>query len=397
MSFLTSHPDLSSTIFTEEDLRRAREYLTSVIERTNTSWLKKPKGLLGKYWDNDSEQAACVLIDIAQVLHSFEHKITTRSAPLFPAKAEGLLQPRTEKEFIENLTELQVAFVLTQYANPLDVDPLVPEQYLLPLSNHRRPTTPDFALRLLDGRVFLEVTVLHVEILDKWDKSLLDLTTALKRYVRVQQKDLIVDMQVPLPFPGSVEQITELLIKKFDEFPSGSVAIGKNGEIRWEPIPAITTQDTSTIFSTFATISSPVAMFSSPGGKWRNAFAQLQSVATMPEEDIDRANKLLFNSLRNTLNRKQDQLPHHEPSLLILKLGHHRLLEDRLMNRVRERIWPNQQYNWLSGIGFFTPRRAFSPSDAEHRLNFHFNPAARCQVSQSLTSLFSGKTLWPAE
>ncbi len=380
MSFITSRPDLSNTIFKEEDLRKAREYLSSVIERANASWLKKPKGRLGKYWDNDSEHAACVLIDIAQVLHSFEHKITPRSAPLFPAKVDGLLQSRTEKEFIENLTELQVAFVLTQYASPLDVDPMVPEQYLLPLSNHRQPTTPDFALRLLDGRVFLEVTVLHVEILDKWDKSILDLTTALKRHLRMQQRDLIVHMQVPLPFPGSVEQMTELLKKKFDEFPSGRVAIGNHGEIRWEPIPAITTQDTSTIFSTFATMSSPVAMFSTPGGKWKNAFAQIDSVATMPEEDIDRANKLLFHSLRNTLNRKQDQLPHDEPSLLIMKLGHPRLLEDRLIKRIQERIWPNPQYSWLSGIGFFTPRLAFSPTDAEHRLNFYFNPEARCQV-----------------
>ena len=392
MSFITSRPNLSNTIFREEDLRKAREYLPSVIERANGSWLKKRKGPMGEHWDNDSEHSACVLIDIAQVVHSFEHKITPRSTPLFPAKVEGLLQPRTEKEFIENLTELQVAFVLTQYASPLDVDPLVPEQYLLPLSNHRRPTTPDFSLRLPDGRVFLEVTVLHVEILDKWDKSILDLTTALKRHLRMQQKELVVNMQLPLPFPGNVEQLTKLLVKKFDKFPSGSIAIGSNGEIRWEPIPAITVQDTSSIFSIFATISSPVATFSVPGGECKNAFAQMHDIATMPEEDIDRANKLLFNSLRNTLNRKKDQLPHDEPFLLIIKLGHPRLLEDRLIKRIQERIWPNPQYSWLSGIGFFTPRLAFSPTDAEHRLNFYFNPEARCQVRQSLTSLFSGKT-----
>ncbi len=353
MSFIASRPNLSNTIFREEDLRKAREYLSSVIERANGSWLKKRKGPMGEHWDNDGEYPACVLIDIAQVVHSFEHKITPRSTPLFPAKVKGLLQPRTEKEFIENLTELQVAFVLTQYASPLDVDPLVPEQYLLPLSNHRRPTTPDFSLRLPDGRVFLEVTVLHVEILDKWDKSILDLTTAL---------------------------------------PSGSIAIGSNGEIRWEPIPAITLQDTSSIFSVFTTMSSPVATFSVSGGECKNAFAQMHDIATMPEEDIDRANKLLFNSLRNTLNRKKDQLPHDEPFLLIIKLGHPRLLEDRLTKRIQERIWPNPQYSWLSGIGFFIPRLAFSPTDAEHRLNFYFNPEARCQVKQSLTALFSGKT-----
>src|SRR5258706_10007155 len=117
MSFKTGHVDLSNTIFTVDDLQKARDYLSSVIEKIDSSWLKKPKGPLGKYWVSDSPYAACFLIDTSFILNLFERRISMRSASLFLPKVRGILQPKLEKEFIENLTEFQVGFVLTQYAS----------------------------------------------------------------------------------------------------------------------------------------------------------------------------------------------------------------------------------------------------------------------------------------
>src|SRR6266705_5416354 len=99
MSFLTKCPDLSNTIFTETDWEKAREYLSSVITRVNTSWLKKPKGSLGRYWNSDSTYSTCFLIDVAQIIHYFEHRITQRSIPLFPSKVNGILESPSEREF----------------------------------------------------------------------------------------------------------------------------------------------------------------------------------------------------------------------------------------------------------------------------------------------------------
>ena len=141
MSFKTGHMDLTGMIFTPVDLQEARKYLFPLIEKVDSSWITKPKGPLAKFWDSNSPHATCYLIDTASVLSLFQRRISPRSAPLFYEKVKGILQPKAEKDFTENLTEFQVGFALAQGVSPLDVDPLVPEEFLLPLTHHRRPRT----------------------------------------------------------------------------------------------------------------------------------------------------------------------------------------------------------------------------------------------------------------
>ena len=167
--------------------------------------------------------------------------------------------------------------------------------------------------------------------------------------------------------------------------------LGNGGKVEWESIPFIATYDFSSIFSQFSSMSSPVAIFAPSEGGVRNAFAQWRSFTTMPEEDVNKANKLLFNSLRNTLKRKQDQMPHKQPSLLVVRLGHPRLLADRLREKIQERIWPSLDYGWLTGIVLFAPREAFTQADSEYCLTLWINPRAHHPASASLLSLFGAK------
>lgn len=388
MPFLTDCPDLSNTIFTDNDLQKARQYLYSVIARINLPWLKKPKGPLGKHWNIGNTYSACFLIDVAQVVHAFEHRITQRSLPLFPSKVNGILEPPSEREFVENLTEFQVAFGLTEYIRQLDVDPMVPAEDLLSSSKGQRPKTPDFSFQLPDCTVFLDATVLHIAALDEWDKCMDSLTSALQQHLRKQQRNVCINITLPFPFFGDICRVTRVLKSKIDEFPSGKMDIGSGGKVEWEPMPFIIADDASSALSTFSTMSSPMAIFGPSEGYTRNAFAQWRSIATMPEEDVNKANKLLFNSLRNTLNRKQDQMPHQKPSLLVIRLGHHRLLAGRLVKKIEERIWPNPQYDWLTGIVLFTPREGFAKADRKPCLTLNANPEAHCPASPSLLSLF---------
>lgn len=200
MSFLTRHPNLLDTVLTEYDLQKAQEYLSATIARVNASWLKKPKGPLGKLWESESDYSAYLLIDTARVVYEYERVITRRSAPLFSSKVNGVLEPPSEKEFTENLTEFQVAYVLAQRVRSIELDPLVPSEDLVSSSNHPRPRTPDFLIRLPKENVFLDVTVLHVDALDKWETSIDDLTIALKRGFSKQQKNVTLDIQLPFPF-----------------------------------------------------------------------------------------------------------------------------------------------------------------------------------------------------
>jgi hypothetical protein len=200
-----------------------------------------------------------------------------------------------------------------------------------------------------------KLTVLYIAALDKWDKCMDDLTFALQQHLRKQQRNFSISITLPFPFFGDIRDITRVLKSKIDELPSGNMNIGSGGKVEWESMPFIVTHDSSSIFSQFFSMSSPVAIFASSEGGARNAFAQWRSFATMPEEDVNKANKLLFNSLRNTLNGKQDQMPHKQPSLLVVRLGHPRLLADRLIEKIQERIWPNPDYDWLTGIVLLMP------------------------------------------
>src|SRR5216110_948341 len=132
MSFLTNDFDLSGTVFTAHDLHKARHYLLSTIESIDPSWIEKPKGPLGEYWKSPSPYAACFLIDTSLLLELFERNISQRASSLFLPKVEGILGPKSEAVFIENLTEFQVGGGLAEYVGTLDVDPLVPEEFLLP-------------------------------------------------------------------------------------------------------------------------------------------------------------------------------------------------------------------------------------------------------------------------
>jgi len=44
MDFLAGNPDLSQTVYSEDNLEFARSYLKTWIEREKPSWLKNPQG-----------------------------------------------------------------------------------------------------------------------------------------------------------------------------------------------------------------------------------------------------------------------------------------------------------------------------------------------------------------
>jgi len=386
MSFLTSQLDLSSTIFTNENLLGARKYLSTQIAREDPAWLKNPQGRLGEHWRRDEEYPACVLIDFAITVSRVADNITHRSVPLLSAKVkEGLLRAKAEKQFIENYTEFQAASVLIEYASPLSLDPIVPEEKLFAPD---RPPTPDFALRLPDGDVALEVTVFHVGILDEWENLISRIATSIQQHMFKQQRTLLTEILLPLPCNINIDEVTNHVLNKIDTFPSGSFQVGNQGLISWKPWSISIVEDSSSSFLE----KSPSGIRSSSDITVDRAFFRQWNTTTMPEADILKAQKLALNSLRNTLNRKHDQLPRdiNVPFLLIIRLGHYRLISKGLIEAINQRIWPNKQYDWITGIVLFTPRQGFSKLDVPPHMELCPNPNARCKVSNSLKSLFTG-------
>jgi hypothetical protein len=93
MPFLTSQPDLSNTIFNDNDLHLARKVLQAIISQENSPWLKRPLGILGEYWLRDDTRAACFLIDFARMIDILKTRVAEKSIPRLYEKVKELLQP----------------------------------------------------------------------------------------------------------------------------------------------------------------------------------------------------------------------------------------------------------------------------------------------------------------
>jgi len=379
MSFHTHPFDLSQTIFTEEHLQEAREYLSALLTKVDPS-LKKPQGVLRAYWETDSPAHACELISIAQMLKHFERGLSSRSALMFLPKVAGIFKQLNEKTFLENLTELQIGSELAHHTNQLEIDPLVPDEWLLPLTNHRRPQTPDFALHILNEKVFFEATVLHTKILNDWDKSVDSIMNALKSYLRKQQQNLTFQMTFPLPFKGNPEQIIKRLCYRLEKADRGRETFENDGgDVRWEPLPTFIAPDASAAFATLFTTSSKVAVFSPTPENVGFASATQSGVVHLLEEDRVKANNFMLNSLRNTLKTKKDQLQQARPVVLVLGLGHIWLYQDELLAKLYGRIWNSPDYDWITGIVLFTPRHDFRFSQSDTYSPFLFCPNVRAK------------------
>lgn len=164
MSFLTSQPDLSNTIFNDNDLNLARKVLQAVISQENHPWLKRPLGILGEYWLRDDTYAACFLIDFARIIDILNTKVAEKSIPRLYEKVKELLQPLSSEQFIEKMTELQVALALAEIINPSPLVFLKSEDIIQPKVSR----CPDFAFQMSEGIVFAEASVFHGGILDTW-------------------------------------------------------------------------------------------------------------------------------------------------------------------------------------------------------------------------------------
>ncbi len=383
MSFLTSQPDLSGTIFTEVNLLGAREYLSSNLDQEDRAWLDNCKGPIGEYWCRDDNYASYFLIDFASTIARVASKITDRSHPLLAAKVkEGLLRAPSEKEFLENYTEFQVASALVNYANPLILDPMVAEEDLLVSAN--RPSTPDFALQLPDGDVFLDATVCHVDVFDQWEKAGDYIQRAIQKRLLEQQRTLQVLISLPLQYEYDHKE-REALLRAMRASATGSFPIGSNGKVQWQPISFQDDWVPSLGGSGFS-----FGIYNdSSGGKAEMFSIFEKTIAPVTEEDEE----VVLKSIRNSLNHKHGQFQEDMPAVLIIRFGNRQLAITDVINRIYKRIWPNNKiYGWITGICLFLPRRGFRDTDDGDFLLFCANPNASVPASDALVSLFEGTT-----
>ncbi len=384
MTFLTSHPDLSSTIFKDNDLKLARKVLQDVISRENSSWLNKPLGILGEYWKREDTVAACFLIYIALMINILEARVADKSIPRLYEKVSELLQPLPSEQFIEKMTELQVALALVEVVDPGPLAFLTTADIIQP----RVSRSPDFAFQTSEGVVLVDATVFHGGILDAWTRAAHRIMTSIQNGLFKRNRMLNIRIALPLLPEMDAEQIADIALKEMEIGETGKVLIGSKGTIQWEPFPIITLEDASALP---IEISFAAGAFRSPGAIIDRAFASQPQIVFSSEEDVQQVRELVLKSLRTKLREKRGQFPpnKHDSCLIAMRLEHDQLGEGDVAAMLQERIWPNEkEYSWLSGMMIFTPRTGFSTSDIKGHLSFYPNPKTFRPVSNSLLAVF---------
>jgi hypothetical protein len=394
MSFLDSQIKLTSTIFSTSNYQFAREFLTSAITRHQPSWLNEPNGPLRSYWLGSGVHQICYLIELARMLSELQSNVTKKSSALLIEKFRGLLRAQPEEQFEELLTELQVASLLTERVSPLAFEPLVPEELIKP---GNRPKSPDFAFRLPDTDVFVEVTVIRIGVLDKWDRRMRHLTAVLTRDLQKRQLRRAIKLVFPISAAStdlSVESLRDLLfaLRRSERGEWKTNELGKPAVVRWIPFPHVNMDRSGAVLDSSELENARIELDLRPGeiaatfgpaevpavGTWRSLF---------PNASL---NELVLKSIRNSLDQKRRQFPQEASYLLVVKIGHHRVIADAVQYLITNRIWTNGDYAWMLGMCFFTPRGGFFKSDATPSIHLNLNPNSRIKPTGSLLEVFEG-------
>lgn len=377
MSFLEDAPDLSGQRFTSDDLRRAREYFVSALSTYAPGWLREPRGTMALHWNSNGQYPACFLIRIAQIFYSLDRSITKKSVPVLREKFRSLLEYQGA-QFDELLAELEIAAALVERFSPISLEPLVPTSAL----PGAKPKSPDFALRVHEGDVCIEATVLRVGLLDQWDREAAWLSAELSMFSK--KRDISTAVEINLPILFSRRDIAGRAIAGlFDSIgssPTGELVVATpsgDAVFSWTP-PRVFSLDSGTLSEVIEPASLPLGV------------SRAISVTWHPVMNVDLSEQLT-KSLRNTLDKKRAQRSFDGPYLIAIKLGHHRLQSEGIKALFAQRIWPNKQYERISGIVHYTSPGGFGIADPTHSLWLQPNDNARIPIPASFLRCFKGE------
>lgn len=402
MPFMSSDPPLAGTLFTEHDLKCAKNAWIELENRYVPGWFAHPVGCLAPLFQSQNPRDAFLLIDIAYALNLLlNHNVTQDSLPVFQRKIRSLMIEDRESAFNELLTEILVASHLCRSVSPIAFEPFVTkrerEGWLARLLRRITNTTgkqlpsPDYAVVLPDGPVAIEVTVLYIEHLQSWQRLVNEIRDALKaKLLKANGIYRDIELQLPLNFHRRLgnkfceRKVIDKIIHEeqgefsleFDQHPARlcwrPMRIYKRSKFDISKVPVEANCFAVTDVQTHI----------------RNGFG----FNSRPIGTREQFEEFMFRSLANTLTRKRNQFREkNHKYILILKLGHSRMPSDLLHDLFRKRIWPNNKYNWLTCFGEFQPRCEYGQASPGHRINFQTNPNGKPLPGSFLESLLNGQ------
>lgn len=387
-TFATAKPDFTGSIYSSNDLDEARLVFEQVFERYAPSWNSTAAGVLARLWIQDARPAVEQLIDIARVLFEFSGGITNESIPALEQKIRLLLACKDQAQFDELLAELRVGALLAVRAGPVACEPLArPLDY----RSATQSRSPDFAIRLPESDVLIEVTTLRVGALDKWERAMEVIRERIREAVVGAGMAKEVEIHAPLKISAHTltRRVLDQLLKAMKKVRDGAINVefgpvvakviwremayfenlpfeGDQASLGDYPFP--NKDHFSAVFGTAGSISA----------------ASASKIVLVTGPNVD---EIFVNSVRNTIDAKRTQFTVPAPSLLILQPGAWRISPDYMQHLVEKRLWPNSQYAWLTGIGILQPRRSFEATGRATTLTVTWNPSPKEPRTSALNDL----------
>lgn len=380
MPFLDDEINLQSTVFDQENLNWARQYLVNSIRFLDEDWLPNPTGPLGGMWAiTRGTHAASFLIHFAQIMRDIDRATAASSVPVLHRKLRAILRPANGQSFEDDMTELEFGGHMASYASPIFFEPLALNESR---NDANRQRSPDYALYLPGGLVYFEVTRPTFGFINAWDIGAEEAAEAIR--IRLWRRGLRRAIQFRAPITASREDLKLLhsrdVLDAIERDTEGArqvrLSMGE-ARIEWRCIPEHPADAGPGSFPAPFSIISADAM---PG--------PAVAMSYKPTIDNDLEERVVA-SIRSSLNKKKGQLTREAPYLIVARIG--QLNKDAVMQTIFRRILRNPLYSWITGILVFEPMRDWSRTSPAAQIELLVNQNARIAATPELLSLLRGE------
>jgi hypothetical protein len=358
-------------------------------------WANKPVGELAVHWNAARGQSATRLINLALTLNQLLIHVAPDSRHLLKPKIKALFRGE-EMVFEENLVELEVGAVLAVNFKPIKLEPLVPPEQQ---AAHDKPPSPDYGIELPEGVVLIDATVWHWENLSAWHRMRIEIER--KVFSQVDKRKVFRDVLLHLPIKPSknAQEIiaSRDMCSRVADCESGEevldVGASRPARICWTTTELPFDWNTTKVpkFSE-APVDPALVVKSHPyviattklPGPPQFGYLHFTTELCLTEDDVQDG----LNSLRKSIDvkKRQGRARPDLPYLLAVHLYSDSASWDDFAPMLIERLWPNDRYQWLSGILAHDPEpaRLTSPSASTLSLFPVPNPNATVPMPESM-------------
>lgn len=388
MSFTSFSPDLSGSIFTDNQLAHAQENFPKVLDSIIPNWKSNENSPFNKRWNADVPPQTFFLIDLWLIIRHTIAWVVPMHVVRFEDKIKGLILSVNEQQFVENWIEMKVAHLITGMTRPILIEPYVsPEQYSLP----NRPKSPDFGIQVGHEMAIIEATAIRTQSLDDYRSVYNHLLEFFQRKI-----DIRLNRSVVMEIPFLIEMIDlssqqmRLCLRSITTIDAGQFIMnmnGKNIEVKWKLMPTYTISDEIN-----PTESGEVFAVSSSEGTVLHG--SLGVGARMKISDHNIFIDKIRRSLKGSLNRKMRQFDKDYQNILFLCLSDNTNIPEPvaeiMAGLLMTEFYKKSDYHRLSATVIYETRGDFSPSPAIVG-SFSTNPNASKLASQDLIDMLSGE------